>query len=95
MYVVKKLRKNPHKNVVIASPKDLFARVGYRAGSGATTSNDPDKCPVVPINGRKIDYLASADAMDAYDLRQAEIAVKQANSASPETEHNEPASDAE
>lgn len=95
MYVVKKLRKNPHKNVVIASPKDLFARVGYRAGSGATTSNDPDKCPVVPMNGRKIDYLASADAMDAFDLRQAEIAGKQANSASPETQQNEVTNDAE
>ena len=95
MYVVKKLRKNPHKNVVIASPKDLFARVGYRAGSGATTSSDPDKCPVVPINGRKIDYLASADAMDAYDLRQAEIAGKQAILESPVTEQNEPVSDAE
>lgn len=95
MYVVKKLRKNPHKNVVIASPKDLFARVGYRAGSGATTSNDPDKCPIVPMNGRKIDYLASADAMDAYDLRQAEIAEKQANSVSPETQQNEVTNEAE
>ena len=95
MYVIKKLRKNPHKDVVISSPKDLFYRVGLRAGSGVTTSSDPDKCPVVPVNGRKLDVLASADAMDYSDVINAENALRMANTENPQNEAPEHSEGAE
>lgn len=90
MFVIEELRKNnAFKQVRVPSTKDLFSRVGLRSGSGATTSSDPDKCPVIGLNQRKLDAIANAEYLDTLAMENESIMAEMAQSESESEPANE------